>query len=83
MTKIICVDPICGMVMKPGETAITCTYAGWEYVFCCEECLEMFQKSPESCVSYLAHSRSAYIGHLCRYQRASSQPRARVGVSQL
>ncbi|MCC6457952.1 MAG: YHS domain-containing protein [Caldilineaceae bacterium] len=81
MFTIIETDPICGRVVEASESAVTYTYAGWTYLFCCQECLEMFQKSPESCVIYLAHTRSAYVGHLCRYQRASSQPRLSVGVS--
>ncbi len=81
MSTIVKVDPICGMVMEPDATTITCIYAGWTYLFCCQECLEMFRQAPETCVAYLAHSRSAYVGLLCRYQRASSQPRVRIGVS--
>lgn len=83
MSVIIKTDPICGMTVEPSETAIRYTYAGWTYLFCCQECLARFQQAPEVCVAYLAHSRSAYVGHLCLQQRASSQPRLRVGVSQL
>lgn len=80
MPTIITTDPICGMLLEPEGATITCTYAGWTYLFCCEECLTLFQRSPATCVAYLAHSRTAHVGHPCQYQRASSQPSS-TGVS--
>lgn len=73
MPTTIVVDPICGMVVDPRSSAISCTYAGWTYLFCCQDCLARFQRAPETCVVYLAHSRSAHTGHLCRQQRKSWQ----------
>jgi YHS domain-containing protein len=76
MSTIIHVDPICGMVLAPESAVHTCTYASWTYLFCCAECLEIFRRDPDTCVAYLAHSRSAHVGHRCCVQRAAQpQPR--------
>ncbi|MCC6167629.1 MAG: YHS domain-containing protein [Caldilineaceae bacterium] len=71
MSAIVTVDPICGMVMDPSSTAITYTYAGWTYLFCCQDCCDRFRQAPEVCVVYLAHSRSAHVGRICPQQRAA------------
>jgi YHS domain-containing protein len=68
------VDPICGMVVEPDTAACSCTYAGWTYLFCCQECLDLFQRGADTCVAYLAYSRSTHVGHLCPRQRKSRQP---------
>lgn len=69
MSNIIFTDPICGMVLKPQAAAATFTYAGWTYLFCCEECLQTFKKAPDDCILYLAHSQSGCLGYVCQRQR--------------
>lgn len=70
MATLINVDPICGMVIEPGSSDLAYTYAGWTYLFCCEECRDRFRQAPDMCVVYLAHSRSAHVGHVCPRQRS-------------
>lgn len=80
MATTIKVDPICGMALEPHTAVARCDDWGWTYLFCCQECLDIFQKSPDHWVLYLAHSRSGYIGHIghighdCRRQRKGRQP---------
>lgn len=71
MSTVIRVDPICGMVLDPTSTDITYTYAGWTYLFCCQECRDQFRQAPETCVIYLSHSRSVHVGYACPQQRAA------------
>lgn len=66
-------DPICGMVLEPGSSTITWSYANWTYLFCCQECLEIFKRSPNDCVLHLAHNQSGSIGHRCQLQRDTWQ----------
>ena len=39
-------DPVCGMVVEPGERSITAHFAGEEYAFCSTGCLLRFQRRP-------------------------------------
>lgn len=73
-STVIQVDPICGMVVEPDAAAITYTYAGWTYLFCCQDCCDRFRRAPDSCVLYLAHSRSAHVGYRCQVERKRRQP---------
>jgi YHS domain-containing protein len=73
-TTMIAIDPVCGMLLDPESAAASFVYAGWTYLFCCEECLETFRKAPNDCVLYLAHNQSGSLGFLCRHQRASARP---------
>lgn len=69
MPTVIQVDPICGMAVDASRSNIIYTYAGWTYLFCCQECCDRFRQAPEMCVLYLAHSRSAHVGYMCPPQR--------------
>lgn len=71
MSTTIKTDPVCGMVLEPETAAATFSYAGWTYLFCCQECLETFKKAPDDCVLYLAHSQSGCLGHVCERQRTA------------
>ncbi len=42
-------DPVCGMVVQPGWAAWT--YQGTQYFFCCDGCLQRFQKEPAKFLS--------------------------------
>lgn len=74
MSTLINIDPICGMVVEPGATIVSYTYAGCTYLFCCPECRDVFQKAASTCVAYLAHNRSLHVGHLCQYRRDFWRP---------
>ena len=39
-------DPVCGMMILPGDAAGHADYNGHTYYFCSEWCLEQFQKNP-------------------------------------
>ncbi len=67
-------DPICGMVLELGATTIMWNYAGWTYLFCCQECLEIFMRSPNKIILHLAHNECGSIGLLCQHQRDSWRP---------
>ncbi len=71
MPTTLKVDPICGMVVEPDAATCSYTYAGWTYLFCCQECMDLFRRGADTCVAYLAYSRSTHVGHLCPCQRKS------------
>jgi Cu+-exporting ATPase len=70
MTTIVYTDPICGMTLQPETATATYEYAGWLYLFCCEECRNTFARNPNACVLTLAHTEAACIGLVCTHQRA-------------
>jgi YHS domain-containing protein len=74
MSTTIKTDPVCGMVLEPETASATFSYAGWTYLFCCRECLEIFKKAPDDCVVYLAHSQSGCLGYVCEQQRTGWRP---------
>jgi YHS domain-containing protein len=61
-------DPICGMWLSTDEIAITFTYLGQTYAFCCVECRDLFARSPEIYVASLAHEPRRSAGHRCPLQ---------------
>lgn len=73
MATIVKIDPICGMALEPETAAVTCTYAGWTYLFCCRECLDIFMQSPNDCIVYVAHNGSGHVGYFCPSQRKTWQ----------
>lgn len=73
MPTTITVDPICGMDLEPNATTLTFEYAGMAYVFCCQECLDIFRGAPDACVGYLTYSHSAHVGYCCRFQRTAAR----------
>jgi Cu+-exporting ATPase len=40
-------DPVCDMDVMEEEAAITSTYRGKKYYFCCITCKEKFDTNPE------------------------------------
>jgi len=62
-------DPICGMWLRAGDVAVTFTFVGHTYAFCCTECRDLFARAPEVHVSHLAHEPHACAGHLCPFKR--------------
>ena len=46
-------DPVCGMVMRPGQEEASFTYQENTYHFCSQECCKMFQANPKE---YLAQT---------------------------
>jgi trehalose synthase len=44
-------DPVCGMALPPGESHVSTTYEGNQYVFCSEVCKQRFLLSPEHYLS--------------------------------
>ncbi|HEY6041884.1 MAG TPA: YHS domain-containing protein [Anaerolineae bacterium] len=42
------IDPICGMTVEEGPTAITMEYKGETYYFCSRGCRRSFEKDPEA-----------------------------------
>lgn len=73
MTTTITRDPVCGMELNVDSAAAACAYAGWTYLFCSQECRELFMQSPRDCILYLAHSRSGFLGYRCAHQRDAWQ----------
>lgn len=61
-------DPICGMQLARDEIAVTLTYIGRTYAFCCQECLTLFLRSPESHIVRLAHNPDESVAYRCPYQ---------------
>ncbi len=43
-------DPVCGMELYPDEAAEQTEYQGKDYYFCSGQCLEKFEKEPNSYV---------------------------------
>ncbi len=74
MPITITTDPVCGMILEPETAAAMFAYAGWTYLFCCQECLKIFKKAPNDCVVYLAHSQSGCLGYVCEKQRTAWRP---------
>lgn len=62
-------DPICGMWLQAGEVAVTFTFIGRTYAFCCAECCDLFARAPEVYVSHLAHEPHQCAGHVCPFKR--------------
>ncbi len=53
--ELVTTDPVCGMRVD-RDSALHCNYAGKDYLFCSQHCLQEFQKEPER---YLADQGSA------------------------
>ncbi len=66
-------DPICGMEMDAESAGSAYEYAGWTYLFCSTECMEIFVRAPRECVLYLAHNRSGHLGYACERQRSERE----------
>src|SRR5688500_9821925 len=45
------VDPVCGMIVDPGNAAGSTTYKGRTYYFCATHCLRKFEADPERYLS--------------------------------
>lgn len=58
-------DSICGMWLEPDQIAVTFTYLGHTYGFCCKECRDLFASDPEAHVTHLAHEPYRSAGHRC------------------
>jgi Cu+-exporting ATPase len=50
-------DPVCGTEIEPGKEAATSLYQGETFYFCSMECMENFEKQPESYASAAEHKR--------------------------
>ena len=48
-------DPVCKMAVNPKTTKFKTEFYGQTYYFCCQECLDEFEKDPEK---YLPHSKT-------------------------
>jgi YHS domain-containing protein len=62
-------DPMCGMWLEPDQVAVTWTYIGQIYSFCCQECRDLFARTPEIHLALLAHEPRNCLGHRCPFQR--------------
>jgi YHS domain-containing protein len=51
-------DPVCGMLLKPGQEEANTTYQGRTYHFCSAECRDVFLKDPSSYAERAAPSGS-------------------------
>ena len=40
-------DPVCGMMLRPGQEEASYTYQGQTFHFCSQECCKLFQESPK------------------------------------
>ncbi|HEX5415887.1 MAG TPA: YHS domain-containing protein [Chloroflexota bacterium] len=47
-------DPVCGMVMRPGQEAANVNYQGQTYHFCSDECRKLFLSRPTDYVQQKA-----------------------------
>ena len=72
-------DPICGMWLDAAEVTITFSYIGWTYVFCSQECRDLFAQKPDVHVIRLAQDPEAHIAHCCPNQRGSDGGQAASG----
>jgi YHS domain-containing protein len=60
-------DAICGMWLKTNQVAATYTYLGQSYAFCYEECRDVFARTPDVYVVFLAHEPTSSAGYRCRF----------------
>jgi xanthine dehydrogenase accessory factor len=42
------VDPVCGMTVSPGPSALSATHDGRAYYFCCAGCRRSFEEDPDA-----------------------------------
>lgn len=49
------IDPVCG-VQVDEEDAVTATYQGQTYYFCCEDCRDEFREAPDEYIGEAAES---------------------------
>ena len=68
-TRVLALDPICGMWLEPRQIAASYAYLGRTYYFCCLECRDMFAAAPERHVIRLAHEPTEDAGHRCPHLR--------------
>jgi YHS domain-containing protein len=40
-------DPVCGMLLQPGQEAADCRYQDRSYHFCSVECRQLFERNPK------------------------------------
>lgn len=52
------IDPVCGMTVREGPTALTLDYNGTKYYFCSPGCRRAFEKDP---VKYLKEGPSMHM----------------------
>lgn len=50
-------DPVCGMVLRPGQEAANANYQGKTYHFCSAECKDEFLKNPARYIGQSSSSR--------------------------
>jgi YHS domain-containing protein len=62
-------DPVCGMTYREGFSTIP--YAGREYVFCSNKCIDTFNKNPEK---YKDRSSIKGIYNLAFYDTKTNRP---------
>ena len=51
-------DPVCGMMVNPGEAVGTSEYKGKTYYFCAPGCKRDFDKDPEKYLSEAKENNS-------------------------
>ena len=68
-TTTLAFDPVCGMWLEPDQVAITYTYLGRIYAFCCTECCDLFAQDSSTFLILLAHEPGESMGHRCPLQR--------------
>jgi YHS domain-containing protein len=49
-TRILVIDPVCGMQVSAGSDTPDFVYGGTKYYFCSQSCLEKFQNDPSKYV---------------------------------
>jgi len=62
-------DPMCGMWLAEDKITATYTYFNQTYVFCCDECRDLFAQAPEAHIVRLAHEPGTSAGHRCPHRR--------------
>jgi len=67
------IDPVCGMNVPPGKTALVSVYEGNSYYFCAEDCREAFEENPEDYLTSKAAKRKGFWGrYLDRLNRTTN-----------
>lgn len=64
-----CLDPVCGMTVRPSESAITADHDGCTFYFCAEACRKAFEADPGK---YLKPGKKGIWGrYMDRLQKAT------------
>ncbi len=66
------IDPVCGMNVLPGNTALVVKHDGSSYYFCAEGCRKAFEEDPEKYLTRRVPKRKGFWRrYLDRLNRAT------------